>query len=113
MEPVRVVEDAELRSAALVTPLLLVLVAVTPYGIAPVAGVAGLVLGPAVGYVKNVVVDDRFRRGAFVLLVVGLVGGLAFVGYVTELVWLLIGYDVGTVAVGLFERRVRPLAVAE
>ncbi len=111
MEPVRVVEDAELRSAAVVTPVLLALLALGEYGIAPLAGVVGLVLGPAVTYVKNVRIRDEYHQGAFVLLVVGLVGGLAFVGYLLELLWLLVGYNVGSVAVGLYERRVRPLVV--
>ncbi|PSP80492.1 hypothetical protein BRC81_02035 [Halobacteriales archaeon QS_1_68_20] len=109
MEPGRVVEDAELRSAVVVTPLLLVLLLTSGFGTAPVAAAVGLVFGPVVTSVKNVLIRDEFRQGAFVLLVVGLVGGLAFVGYLVELLWLLVGYNVGTAAVGLYERRVRPL----
>jgi len=109
MEPSRVVTAAELRSALIVTPLVLAFVVLADLPVVPGAAVAGLVIGPAVVLVKNVVIDDRFRRGAFVLLVAGLIGGLAFVGYLAVLVWLLVGYNVATGGIGIYERRVRPL----
>lgn len=112
MTPARIVEDAEIRSAMVVTPLIVVLLLVADYGVALTAGVVGLAVGPAATYVKNVAIKTQYRRVGFVLLAVGILAGFIFAGLTTELLWFLIGYNVGTVAVGLYERRVRPLVAA-
>lgn len=102
--PRRLVPKSDVNSAVAALVLILVLIVLQNYAFVPGAFGTGLAVGPAAMYVKNRRIDDEFRENAFILLVVGLIALIAVAGLLDAMFWLLVGFNVGTLAVAAAER---------